>query len=34
VFENKVLKREEGTRGLGEKYTLRSFIICTVHQIL
>ena len=39
VFENRVLrgifepKRDELT-GSGENYIMRSFIICTVHQIL
>jgi hypothetical protein len=39
VFENRVLrgifepKRDE-LRGSGENYIMRSFIICTAHQIL
>jgi len=39
VFENRMLrrifgsKRDEGT-GSGEKYIIRSLMICTTHQIL
>jgi hypothetical protein len=38
VFENKVLKRIFGPKkeeqGDGENYNIRSFLICTFHQIL
>jgi hypothetical protein len=37
VFENRVLRRIFGTKGdevTGEKYTMKSLIICTPHPIL
>jgi hypothetical protein len=33
VFENRVLRRIFGPKR-GENYTVRSFMICTPHQIL